>query len=165
MKTFITVQMKRPALVFWLVFLFLAKRWSLLGTLIVMSLISLVIATFVRQLVPIYHIPFLSWHGHGRTVYLFLSLLTVELNSVVFDKWLQLEAAPAHSAVLITGTSSGLGRAFALHLAGRGVVVLAGVRNQVDAKSIKAAAADPAFIVPIIMGQYMATIICYASLL
>ena len=40
--------------------------------------------------------------------------------------------------VLITGTSSGIGRACAVELAGRGFHVLAGVRNEADAEAVRA---------------------------
>jgi NAD(P)-dependent dehydrogenase (short-subunit alcohol dehydrogenase family) len=43
-------------------------------------------------------------------------------------------------AVLVTGASTGIGRACALHLAGRGHTVYAGVRKQTDADSLKAEA-------------------------
>ena len=40
--------------------------------------------------------------------------------------------------VLVTGTSSGIGRACAVELAGRGFHVLAGVRNEADAEAVRA---------------------------
>ncbi|MBK5220239.1 MAG: SDR family oxidoreductase [Thermoleophilia bacterium] len=49
-------------------------------------------------------------------------------------------------SVLVTGTSSGIGRATVQRLAGDGWLVFAGVRNQVDAKSL---AAEPGEVVPI----------------
>lgn len=49
-------------------------------------------------------------------------------------------------SVLITGTSSGIGRAAVQRLAGDGWLVFAGVRNQVDAKSL---AREPGEVVPV----------------
>jgi NAD(P)-dependent dehydrogenase (short-subunit alcohol dehydrogenase family) len=49
-------------------------------------------------------------------------------------------------SVLITGTSSGIGRAAVQHLAGQGWLVFAGVRNRGDAKAL---AAEPGEVVPV----------------
>lgn len=49
-------------------------------------------------------------------------------------------------SVLITGTSSGIGRAAVQHLTGRGWLVFAGVRNRADAKAL---AAEPGEVVPV----------------
>ena len=49
-------------------------------------------------------------------------------------------------SVLITGTSSGIGRSAVQHLAGRGWLVFAGVRNRVDAKAL---AAEVGEVVPV----------------
>ena len=46
--------------------------------------------------------------------------------------------------ILITGTSTGIGRACALRLARGGFSILAGVRTDADAKSIAAAGGDAA---------------------
>lgn len=51
-------------------------------------------------------------------------------------------------SVLITGTSSGIGRATVQHLAGQGWTVFAGVRNQEDAKAL---AAEPGEVVPVLL--------------
>eukprot|EP00158_Paraphelidium_tribonemae_P003036 Partr_v1_DN25853_c0_g1_i2_m2918 putative Dehydrogenase len=60
---------------------------------------------------------------------------------------------PATShAVLITGCSSGLGNACALHLASRGYLVFAGVRKMADADSLVAAAKSmPGVISPVLI--------------
>jgi NADP-dependent 3-hydroxy acid dehydrogenase YdfG len=42
-------------------------------------------------------------------------------------------------AVVVTGASTGIGRAAALHLDGKGYRVFAGIRKQADAKSIEEA--------------------------
>jgi NAD(P)-dependent dehydrogenase (short-subunit alcohol dehydrogenase family) len=49
-------------------------------------------------------------------------------------------------SVLITGTSSGIGRATVQHLAGQGWLVFAGVRSKGDAKAL---AAEPGEVVPV----------------
>jgi NAD(P)-dependent dehydrogenase (short-subunit alcohol dehydrogenase family) len=49
-------------------------------------------------------------------------------------------------SVLITGTSSGIGRATVQHLTGQGWTVFAGVRNRADAKAL---AAEPGEVVPV----------------
>ncbi len=49
-------------------------------------------------------------------------------------------------SVLVTGTSSGIGRATVRQLAGQGWQVFAGVRNQADARSL---AAEPGEVVPV----------------
>jgi NAD(P)-dependent dehydrogenase (short-subunit alcohol dehydrogenase family) len=54
---------------------------------------------------------------------------------------------PSGRSVLITGSSSGIGRAAALHLAGQGYTVLATVRRQVDADAL--AALDHPNLVPL----------------
>ncbi len=49
-------------------------------------------------------------------------------------------------SVLVTGTSSGIGRATVQHLTGQGWQVFAGVRNKADAKAL---AAEPGEVVPV----------------
>jgi NAD(P)-dependent dehydrogenase (short-subunit alcohol dehydrogenase family) len=49
-------------------------------------------------------------------------------------------------SVLITGTSSGIGRATVQHLTGQGWLVFAGVRNQADAKAL---ASEPGEVTPV----------------
>ena len=51
--------------------------------------------------------------------------------------------------VLVTGTSSGIGRATAVHLASRGMRVLAGVRREEDGASIRAC--SPELITPVVL--------------
>ena len=51
--------------------------------------------------------------------------------------------------VLVTGTSTGIGRACALELAGRGFRVLAGVRREADGEAVRALA--PARIEPVLL--------------
>lgn len=46
---------------------------------------------------------------------------------------------PAHSAVLITGASTGLGKHAALELAGKGYAVFAGIRKESDGAALLAA--------------------------
>lgn len=49
-------------------------------------------------------------------------------------------------SVLVTGTSSGIGRATVQHLTGQGWLVFAGVRNKADAKAL---ASEPGEVVPV----------------
>jgi NAD(P)-dependent dehydrogenase (short-subunit alcohol dehydrogenase family) len=49
-------------------------------------------------------------------------------------------------SVLVTGTSSGIGRASVQHLTGQGWLVFAGVRNQTDAKAL---ASEPGEVIPV----------------
>jgi NAD(P)-dependent dehydrogenase (short-subunit alcohol dehydrogenase family) len=51
-------------------------------------------------------------------------------------------AANESGAVVVTGASTGIGRATALHLDGEGYEVFAGVRKQQDAKSLKEAGSE-----------------------
>lgn len=53
--------------------------------------------------------------------------------------------------VLITGTSSGIGRATALHLVGRGYRVLAGVRDRNDGVSLESEAPTGGDLVPMLL--------------
>ncbi len=67
---------------------------------------------------------------------IFASILVAFLvRKYVFETLLQ-NAPPKNAAVLITGTSSGFGRAFALHLSQMGFLVFAGVRNKDDGASL-----------------------------
>jgi len=50
-----------------------------------------------------------------------------------------IETAPAQRAILITGASTGIGRACTVHLAGRHWRVFAGVRNDSDAETLRSA--------------------------
>ncbi|MGZ8795573.1 MAG: SDR family NAD(P)-dependent oxidoreductase, partial [Gaiellaceae bacterium] len=50
--------------------------------------------------------------------------------------------APTRGAVVITGASTGIGQASALHLASLGFKVFAGVRREEDAERLRAAAAN-----------------------
>jgi NAD(P)-dependent dehydrogenase (short-subunit alcohol dehydrogenase family) len=49
---------------------------------------------------------------------------------------------PQRKAVLVTGASSGIGRATALHLVGRGFEVFAGVRRESDAEELRDPGSD-----------------------
>ena len=65
----------------------------------------------------------------------FLSISFGLLSFGAYEKYKVHEVS--HSAVLITGTSSGIGRHAALELARRGYTVFAGVRKEADAKLLK----------------------------
>ncbi len=54
-------------------------------------------------------------------------------------------------AVLVTGASTGIGRATALHLGARGFTVFAGVRKIIDGESLVAEATESGQIVPLIL--------------
>jgi NAD(P)-dependent dehydrogenase (short-subunit alcohol dehydrogenase family) len=62
--------------------------------------------------------------------------LAVAVKRFVFWKYLTLDP-PTNAAVLITGTSTGIGRGFALRLARSGVTVIATVRRQEDVDNWK----------------------------
>jgi NAD(P)-dependent dehydrogenase (short-subunit alcohol dehydrogenase family) len=49
------------------------------------------------------------------------------------------ESSSDRGAVVITGASTGIGRAAALHLAGKGLRVFAGVRTASDGEAVAAA--------------------------
>jgi len=59
----------------------------------------------------------------------------VVIRLVLFEMVLQ-KAVPSNSAVFITGTSTGFGRLFTLHLAKKGFTVFAGVRKEEDGKKL-----------------------------
>jgi NAD(P)-dependent dehydrogenase (short-subunit alcohol dehydrogenase family) len=70
----------------------------------------------------------------------------------VFWKYLTLDP-PTNAAVLITGTSTGIGRGFALRLARSGVTVIATVRRQEDVDNWKKQHPELVKVVkPIILG-------------
>jgi NAD(P)-dependent dehydrogenase (short-subunit alcohol dehydrogenase family) len=58
-------------------------------------------------------------------------------------------AANGRGAVVVTGASTGIGQACALHLAARGFDVLAGVRREEDGKRLREAAPDNARLAPL----------------
>ncbi len=73
---------------------------------------------------------------HAISWIFFSAILAAYLvRKLIFEGLLQ-NAPPKNAAVLITGTSSGFGRLFALNLAKKGILVFAGVRNKDDGASL-----------------------------
>ena len=74
-------------------------------------------------------------------VFLFAAVFTFLTYANNLLAW-KYAVAPKGSAVFITGTSSGIGRAAALHFAGIGMVVLGTVRKASDGTELKEALGD-----------------------